>query len=288
MCCIVFSIRRNKAKRKQENEEENMTETALHNVLAQRPLGLVFDIDGTLSPLVPIPDDARLYPGVAELLETLREQDGVHVGIMTGRGIDDGAKLVGVDGLTYIGTHGLEWSDGLPSLHPVQLVPGAEEYIAAGKNVLDIADRELANVPGIIVQRKHVGGTIHYRRSPNPEEARLRILAVVEEPARKMHMRIGEGKKVVEILAPLHVDKGQALRRFVQRFGLHSVVFAGDDRTDLYAMQEVERLRQDAIPALAIAVQHSDTLPGMLEHADIVVQGVEGMVALLREIVNMV
>jgi trehalose 6-phosphate phosphatase len=91
------------------------------------------------------------------------------------------------------------------------------------------------------------------------------------------------------------VDKGQALRRFVRRFGLRGIVFAGDDRTDLYAMQEIERLRKDGIEeagsidtiaALAIAVQHPDTLPGILEHADIVVQGVEGMVALLREIVE--
>jgi len=266
-----------------------MTETALRAVLAERPLGLVFDIDGTLSQLVPLPDDARLYPGVAELLEELRDCPNVHVGIMTGRGIDDGARMVGVEGLTYIGTHGLEWSDGLPSLHPVQLVPGAEEFVAAGNYVLDIAERELREVPGIIVQRKHVGGTLHYRRSPDPDEARQRILAAVEEPARKMHMRIGEGKKVVEVLAPLHVDKGQALRRFVQRFSVHGVVFAGDDRTDLYAMQEVEQLRNDGtntIAALAIAVQHSDTLPGILEHSDIVVQGVEGMVALLREIVE--
>src|SRR5581483_9091094 len=123
-----------------------MAESALHNVITARPLGLVFDIDGTLSQLVPIPGDARLYPGVAELLEALRERDGVHVGIMTGRGIDDGARMVGVEGLTYIGTHGLEWSDGLPSLHPVQLVPGAEEYVAAGKYVLDIAERELRDV----------------------------------------------------------------------------------------------------------------------------------------------
>lgn len=266
-----------------------MTETALHNVLMARPLGLVFDIDGTLSQLVPLPDEARLYAGVAELLEELRDRPGVHVGIMTGRGIDNGAKLVGVDGLTYIGTHGLEWSEGLPSLHPVQLVPGAEEYVAAGTYVLDIAERELREVPGIIVQRKHIGGTIHYRRSPDADEARQRILAAVEEPAHEVHMRIDEGKKVVEVLAPLHVNKGQALRRFVQRFGVRGIVFAGDDRTDVYAMQEIERLRKDGtetIAALAIAVQHADTLPEILEHADIVVQRVEGMVALLREIVE--
>ena len=61
-----------------------MTDSTLHNALAARPLGLVFDIDGTLSQLVPIPDDARLYSGVVELLEALRELDGVHVGIMSG------------------------------------------------------------------------------------------------------------------------------------------------------------------------------------------------------------
>lgn len=281
MCCIVCF---------EGIKEESMierTETNLRAVLAARPLGLVFDIDGTLSPLVPIPDDARLYVGVAELLEEMRQRNGVYVGIMTGRGIEDGARMVGVDGLTYIGTHGLEWSDGLPGLHPVQLVPGAEQYVAAGKAVLDLAERELSEVPGIIVQRKRVGGTIHYRRSPDADYARQRILSVVEEPARKAHMLIGEGKKVVEILAPLHVDKGQALRRFAQRFGLHGLVFAGDDRTDLYAMQEIERLRNEGTAALAIAVQHSDTLPGILEYADIVVQGVEGMVALLREIAKM-
>jgi trehalose 6-phosphate phosphatase len=263
------------------------TETNLRAVLAARPLGLVFDIDGTLSPLVPVPGDARLYAGVAELLEAMRRRNGVYVGIMTGRGIEDGARMVGVDGLTYIGTHGLEWSDGLPGGHPVQLVPGAEQYVAAGKAVLDIAEHELSEVPGVIVQRKRVGGTIHYRRSPDADYARQRILSAVEAPARKAHMLIGEGKKVVEILAPLHVDKGQALRRFAQRFGLHGLVFAGDDRTDLYAMQEIERLRNEGIAAMAIAVQHADTLPAILEHADIVVQGVEGMVALLREIAKM-
>jgi len=34
-------------------------------------------------------------------------------------------------------------------------------------------------------------------------------------------------------------------------------------------------------------VQHADTLPVLLEHADIVVQEVGGMVDLLREIVEM-
>jgi trehalose 6-phosphate phosphatase len=50
---------------------------------------------------------------------------------------------------------------------------------------------------------------------------------------------------------------------------------------------EISRLRNDGIAALSIVVQHADTLPELLEPADIVVQGVEGMVQLLREIVAM-
>src|SRR5947209_19008543 len=89
-----------------------MTTTDLFKVLQQRPLGLVFDIDGTLSPIVPTPDEAQLYPGIAQSLEQLKSR--AHVAIMTGRAVADGARIVNAEGLTYIGTHGLEWCDGLP------------------------------------------------------------------------------------------------------------------------------------------------------------------------------
>ena len=58
-------------------------------------------------------------------------------------------------------------------------------------------------------------------------------------------MRLREGKKMVEVLAPLAVDKGQALRRFVEHFQVQGVVFAGDDQTDLDAVLEVKRLRKE-------------------------------------------
>ena len=68
-------------------------------------------------------------------------------------------------------------------------------------------------------------------------------------------------------------------------YGLRGIIFAGDDRTDLDAIMEISRLRQQGIAALAIVVQHSDTLPALLEHADLIVQGVDCMAELLRQIV---
>lgn len=261
-----------------------MTTTDLFKVLQQRPLGLVFDIDGTLSPIVPTPDEAQLYPGIAQCLEQLRSQ--AHVAIMTGRAVADGARIVNVEGVTYIGTHGLEWCDGLPTTHPVQLISEAQPYVEPGKQLLDLVERHQAELPGVIIQRKSVGGSVHYRLAPDEELTRQRILALLQEPARQNHMRLRGGKKVIEILPPLDINKGQALHRFVQRFTLQGVVFAGDDLTDLDAVLEVERLRQSGLQAYSIAVRYTDTLPALLEHANGIVDGVEGMATKLREMVS--
>lgn len=260
------------------------TRSNLHRILAQRPPGLAFDIDGTLSSIAPTPDEAVVYPGVLPLLERAKKR--AHVAIMTGRSIDDGAAMLNLDGLIYIGTHGLEWSEGLPWLHPVEVVPEAMGFYEPGKYLLDLVEQHLSELPGVIVQRKRIGGSIHYRLSPDHRETRRKLISLLEQPARQVNMSLSEGKQIVEIRVPLPVHKGKALRQFVQRCALHSIVFAGDDRTDLDAVVEITKMRKEGIPAVSIVVQHHDTLSDLLEMADIVVQGVPGMVELLREIVE--
>jgi trehalose 6-phosphate phosphatase len=255
----------------------------LETVLSRRPLGLAFDIDGTLSPIAPRPDLAKLYTGVASLLEQASRK--VHIAIITGRSIDSGAAMINVNGLTYVGTHGLEWSDGLPSNETTKIVPDALAYVEPSRYLLELAAKELAALPDLIIERKQIGGSLHYRRCPDPEYARQLIFSRLEEPARKANLRLILGRQVVEVKTPLAVNKGWALRKFVERFALQSVIFAGDDITDLDAILEVSHLRRKGIAALAIVVQHDDTLPPLIEHADIIVQGVDEMVKLLRELV---
>lgn len=263
-----------------------MATTRRAYVLSQRPLGLVFDIDGTLSPIAPRPDLARLHPQVAPLLARARDHAQVHVAILTGRAVEDGAALVNVPGLTYIGTHGLEWSDGLPTPASVRLAAGAASYIEPGARLLDLASRELASLPGILVERKRIGGAIHYRLCPQPQAARAQILEALQEPARRLNMRLCEGKRIVEVKPPLQVNKGEALRTCVQRFSLRGVLFAGDDRTDLDAIDELAALSITGIATLAVVVKHADTLPELLQKADVVVTGIPAMVQLLQDIVQ--
>ena len=260
------------------------TQKRLLTVLAQSPLGLAFDIDGTLSPIASTPDEAKIYTGVLPLLE--QAQKYAHVAILTGRSIDDGASMVNLDGLTYIGTHGLEWSDGLPWVHPVEITQEALKYFEPGKYLLDLVEQHLSELPGVIVQRKRIGGSIHYRLAPDPIETRQKILSLLEQPTQKVNMRLSEGKLIVEIRVPLPVHKGRAIRQFVEHYRLNAIVFAGDDRTDLDAVTEITRMCKEGLAALSIVVQHHDTLPELLAQADIVVQEVPGMVELFREIVT--
>jgi trehalose 6-phosphate phosphatase len=267
------------------NGEIRMLAQEIQNVLRQKPLGLVFDIDGTLSPIASTPGGAHLHPQAAELLEQAKKY--AHVAIVTGRGLQDGARMVGVDNITYVGNHGLEWSNGLPETHEVTLVAEARPYEQAGKEVLDLAEQELKPIiPELIVQRKSVGGTLHYRLAPDPEQARERILSVISEPAQRANMRVGEGKRVVEILPPITVNKGTALQMLVQRFQLRGIVFAGDDRTDLNGVLALEGLRETGLAAWTIAVRHTDTPVQLLEHADSSVNEVEGMIGFFKEMIE--
>lgn len=256
----------------------------IETVLAQKPLGLAFDFDGTLSPIAPTSEQAQLYPGVADLLH--RAQKHARVAILTGREIEDGARKINLDGLTYIGEHGLAWSDGLPWQHPIHIVSDALEYIHSGTYLLDLVAARQAELPGIIVQRKRVGGSIHYRLAPDKEQARQKLLELLSEPARRVTMQLKEGKQIIEIRPPLAIHKGMALRQFAQRNELRGLLFAGDDLTDLDAMMEIPELRHQGLAALAIAARHHDTPPALLQHADMIVEEVPGMVALLRDIVE--
>lgn len=256
----------------------------LRHVLQQRPLGLVFDIDGTLSPIASRPEEARLYPGTIETLQQARNY--ADIAIITGRGIKDAAKMVTLDNITYIGNHGLEWCNGLPDTHTVSLVPEAFPYVEPGKNLLDLAQAHFSDIPGIIIEYKSVGGTIHYRLTEAPETARKSILDLLEKPAQEQNMRLVEGKYNVEIRIPLTINKGEGLRRLCEQKRLQGVLFAGDDRTDLDAILEIKRQRQEGVAAHAIVVQHPDTPPSLLSNADSLVEGVDGMAQLLKEMLR--
>ena len=90
---------------------ENAKEEFLKAINTPR-LGLITDVDGTISPIVDVPDEARVTPRNLKLLAELEIQLPL-VAVVSGRSAEDVAQRVGLPGLVYIGNHGMErFQDG--------------------------------------------------------------------------------------------------------------------------------------------------------------------------------
>ena len=59
----------------------------LRPLLERKPFAILSDIDGTLAPIVPNPEDARISVRAREALLALIEE-GVRVGFITGRALE--------------------------------------------------------------------------------------------------------------------------------------------------------------------------------------------------------
>ena len=68
---------------------------------AGEKLLLLFDYDGTLTPIVEHPWQAKLDPGTRELLAEFAAQPSIHVGVLSGRRLDELEQLIGLPQLDY-------------------------------------------------------------------------------------------------------------------------------------------------------------------------------------------
>src|SRR5262245_40136149 len=75
---------------------------------AGRPLALLFDYGGTLAPTAPEPGLAVLPEVTRDLLAALAGTDRVAVGVLSGRALGHLRELVGVPGLLYAGSGGMQ------------------------------------------------------------------------------------------------------------------------------------------------------------------------------------
>lgn len=84
-------------------------------------LALLLDYDGTLAPIAPHPDLAILPPETKNVLQRLSNLSDVYIAVISGRGVENVKNMVGIEGITYAGNHGLEilHPDGSKFVHPM-------------------------------------------------------------------------------------------------------------------------------------------------------------------------
>jgi trehalose 6-phosphate phosphatase len=237
------------------------------------------DFDGTLAPIVADPRAARALPGAVPALRRLAPAVGT-LAVITGRPAAEAVAYGGLDavpGLIVLGHYGWErWQDG-------ELTgPSSPPAVQAARQALPGVLSRAGAPDGTWVEDKGHALAVHTRRAAAPEPA-LRLL---REPLEDLAARLGlvaePGRMVIE-LRPPGVDKGTALTSLVTERAAAAVLFCGDDLGDLPAFAAVRALRADGIPGCAV-VSASAESPQVAAAADLVVDGPEGIVALLAAI----
>ena len=112
---------------------------------------------------------------------------------------------------------------------------------------------ELATIEGARIEDKGTILSVHYRNAPEPDAARERIIEALDRIVASDRYALSEGKMVVEVRPKLPLDKGSVVKSLVGEHGLKSIVFLGDDRTDVDAMAALRELRP-GLSSLAIGV----------------------------------
>merc|ERR1719461_925084 len=125
-------------------------------------LALLLDYDGTLSPIAPHPDLATIPPETKKVLERLSNMPDVFVAVISGRSVTNVKEMVGIEGITYAGNHGLEiiHPDGTRFTHPMP----AEMEGKVGV-LLEQLQQECCK-DGAWVENKGVLLTYHFRNVP--------------------------------------------------------------------------------------------------------------------------
>ena len=228
--------------------------------LAEAPqrAAILLDVDGTLAPIATRPEDARVPEETRAEVERLAGRYAL-VACISGRTGEDARRLVGVDGIRYVGSHGLE------------LEPEAPEW----------SERIRSFAAGVDwpVEDKGLTVSFHYRQAGD-EEAALAYLEEVAERARGEGLVPRFGRKVLEIRPPVRADKGTAIRHLLSDAGLQRALYAGDDTTDLDGFRALDGLEV----AVRVAVSSDEAPEELVRSADIVVASPAELAELLRRL----
>ncbi len=220
---------------------------------------LLLDVDGTLAPIAPAPALAVVPAETRAEVRRLAREYGL-VACVSGRPASDAARLVGVDGVRYVGEHGLG------------LDPSADEW--AERLRAFAATVRWPSEPG-----KRLSLAFHYR-GVDDEESAVEVLRGVAERALIEGFRPRWGRKVLEIRPPIDTDKGTAVRLLLADAGLERALYAGDDATDLDAFRGLDGLEV----AVRVAVVSDEGPSDLGRAADLIVGGPAELLDLLRRL----
>jgi trehalose 6-phosphate phosphatase len=230
-------------------------------VAAPEETGIFLDFDGVLAPIVTRAEDAAVPAETRAELDRLVSRYKL-VSVVSGRVGEDVRARVDVDGVVFVGSHGLE------------LDPAAESF---RDQIRDFA--ATAPWPPDRTELKGLSVAFHFRGAEDAGAA-LRELELLAERALDEGLAPRFGRMVMEVLPPTGSNKGTAVRQLLEQARLTRALVAGDDTTDIDAFRALAGLAY----AVRVAVVSEESPSVLRDEADIVLGSTDEFLELLRRL----
>ena len=245
---------------------------------------VLLDIDGTLAPIVRHAADAHVPEATRALLIEVARRYGL-VGCVSGRRANTARQIVAIGTIAYIGNHGGELLR--PRASAPEMAPDFERWIP---RVRAFAERELTSERERLRVRGEDKGAIaafHWRGAPN-EEAAAAAVAEIAGHAVEEGFAIHWGRKVLEVRAPIVLDKARGVSALLRGADVAAALYVGDDSTDLDAFHGLRALVETGVLAhsLCVAVSSEETPEELALEADVTVDGTHGVRELLGALLS--
>jgi trehalose 6-phosphate phosphatase len=233
---------------------------------------LLLDFDGTLSPIVDVPAEARPLAGATDVLAALAHHFGI-VAVISGRPASFLEPLLPAE-VVVSGLYGLETvRDGVRTDHP-----GSHAWRAAIDEVSRLSQAQ--GPAGMAVEPKGLSLTLHFREHPEVEAA---VVDWAAAQAERSGLVMRPARMSVELHPPIAADKGTAVEGLVG--DVEAACFVGDDRGDLPAFDALDRLEDRGLVVVRVAVASAEVPGDLVDRADLVVDGPEAVMGLLHWLV---
>jgi len=216
---------------------------------------LLLDYDGTITPIVERPGLAVLPSKTRNLLVDLSKSSRITLGIVSGRPLSELKKRVGVDGIYYVGNHGLECKG--PGMEYLNLT-AVKTKLVLDEVYLKLVHK-LKHITGVLVEHKEITLAVHYRMASAHDAPKVRSIftRIVRPYTENGDVKIAENKKTLDVMPPVDWDKGRMILQLLDMLSRSTnkdflPLYIGDDATD-----------EDAFKALAeigICILVSDSI----------------------------
>ena len=227
--------------------------------------GIFSDFDGTLSPIVDVPEDARPADGVADALRALAASFRT-VAIVSARSLEDLRQRLKVPGVLLAGAYGRERSDR-----------GQRRATEGWETVAIAATAATRPLDGVRVERKGTGVALHFRNSPQHEQA---VREIADLLSREFSLELRPGRMVCDLIAP-GPGKGEAIAALIEEASLKTAFVAGDDVADVEAFAMLRAMDVELVIGAVASVEAPDDLT---EHADLIFGSPDELALFLSEL----